>query len=241
MARRKVEDIISLVDSHYDSTEHLRSRMDTDHDLYRLAPYDAGDGYQSYTSNEPQTYADKIISWLSDAELVVRIPVNGNPRNSREDNNKKERFIIGALRAANERLVDKLQPDLQSQLGWYATLRGWYAGRALLVKSDDDKTHVDITPWDPMHTYWGTDGDGLAWACYKVKKTRSEIESQYNVRLGTERMDDDGIEVYDFYDREDNFVAIPHRFIKKRTKHGRRCVPIFLGPVGANPLIQSLE
>ena len=241
MARRKVEDIISLVDSHYDSTEPLRSRMDTDHDLYRLAPYDAGDGYQAYTSNEPQTYADKIISWLSDAELVVRIPVNGNPRNSREDNNKKERFIIGALRAANERLIDKLQPDLQSQLGWYATLRGWYAGRALLVKSDDDKTHVDITPWDPMHTYWGTDGDGLAWACYKVKKTRSEIESQYNVRLGTERMDDDGIEVYDFYDREDNFVAIPHRFIKKRTKHGSRCVPIFLGPVGANPLIQSLE
>jgi len=241
MARRKVEDIISLVDSHYDSTEPLRSRMDLDHNLYRLSPYDAGDGYQSYTSNEPQTYADKIISWLSDAELVIRIPQSGNPRNSRELNNQKERFIIGALRSANERLVDRLQPNLQSQLGWYATLRGWYAGRALLVKNDDESTHVDITPWDPMHTYWGTDGEGLAWACYKVKKTRHEIESQYNVRLGTERMDEDGIEVYDFYDREDNFVAIPHRLIKKRTAHGSRCVPIFLGPVGANPLIQSLE
>ena len=241
MARRKVEDIVNLVDSHYDVTEPLRHRMDIDHDLYRLSPYDAGDGYQSYTSNEPQTYADKIIAWLQDAELILRIPVSGNPRNSREQNNQKERFIIGALRAANERLVDKLQPDLQSQLSWYATLRGWYAGRALLVKNDDDTTHVDITPWDPMHTYWGVDGDGLAWACYKVKKTRGEIETQYNVRLGDERMDEDGIDVYDFYDREDNFVVIPHRFIKKRTKHGSSCVPIFLGPVGANPLIQSLE
>lgn len=92
-----------------------------------------------------------------------------------------------------------------------------------------------------MHTYWGVDAEGLSWACYKVKKTRGEIESQYNVRLGTERMDEDGIDVYDFYDREDNYVAIPHRFIKKRTKHGSMCVPVFLGPVGSNPLVQSLE
>ena len=241
MARRKVEDIISLVDSHYDSTEPLRSRMDADHDLYRLAPYDAGDGYQSYTSNEPQTYADKIISWLSSADRVIRIPPAGNPRNTREVNNDKERFIIGALKAADERLVKRLLPRLQDQLAWYITLRGWYAGRALLVKNDNDETHIDITPWDAMHTYWGTDSEGLAWACYKMKKTRGEIESQYNVRLGTERIDEDGIDVYDFYDREDNFVAIPHRFIKKRTAHGGTGVPVFLGPVGSNPLVQSLE
>jgi hypothetical protein len=215
--------------------------MDADHNLYRLSPFDAGDGYQSYTSNEPQTYADKIISWLAGSDMIVRIPPAGNPRNSREVNNDKERFIIGALKSANERLMKRLQPCLQDQLSWYTTLRGWYAGRALLVKRDDSDTFIDITPWDPMHTYWGTDGDGMSWACYKVKKTRHEIESQYNVKLGNERMDEDGIEVYDFYDREDNYVAIPHRYIKKRTAHGGTGVPVFLGPVGANPLIQSLE
>ena len=247
MARRKVEDILDLVEAHAVVTEPLRSRMDADHQLYRLSPYDAGDGYQSYTSNEPQTYADKIISWLAAADRVIRIPPAGNPRSNREVNNDKERFIIGAFRSADERLSNRLLPDLQSQLAWYITLRGWYAGRALLVKRDEKTTYVDITPWDIMHTYWGTDADGLSWACYKTKKTRSEIERQYNVRLGTEREDDDGIDVYDFYDREDNFVAIPHRFIKKRTRHtpeaDEECgsVPVFLGPVGANPLIQSLE
>ena len=247
MARRKVEDILDLVEAHATVTEPLRNRMDTDHQLYRLNPYDAGDGYQSYTSNEPQTYADKIISWLAAADRVIRIPPAGNPRSNREVNNDKERFIIGAFRSADERLSNRLLPDLQSQLAWYITLRGWYAGRALLVKRDEKTTYVDITPWDIMHTYWGTDADGLSWACYKTKKTRSEIERQYNVRLGTEREDDDGIDVYDFYDREDNFVAIPNRFIKKRTRHtpeaDEECgsVPVFLGPVGANPLIQSLE
>ena len=124
--------------------------MDADHNLYRLSPYDAGDGYQSYTSNEPQTYADKIISWMSSADRVVRIPPNGNPRNNREVNNDKERFIIGALRAANERLANRLLPNLQSQLAWYITLRGWYAGRALLVKTENSTTHIDITPWEPI-------------------------------------------------------------------------------------------
>jgi len=247
MARRKVEDILDLVEAHATVTEPLRNRMDIDHQLYRLSPYDAGDGYQSYTSNEPQTYADKIISWMAAADRVIRIPPAGNPRSNREVNNDKERFIIGAFRSADERLSNRLLPDLQSQLAWYITLRGWYAGRALLVKRDENTTYVDITPWDIMHTYWGTDADGLSWACYKTKKTRSEIERQYSVRLGTEREDDDGIDVYDFYDREDNFVAIPHRFIKKRTRHtpeaDEECgsVPVFLGPVGANPLIQSLE
>jgi len=215
--------------------------MDADHKLYRLESYDAGDGYQSYTSNEPQTYADKIIAWMASADVIIRIPPSGNPRNLRETNNDKERFLIGALRSANERLTRKLLPDLKSQLAWYISLRGWYAGRALLVKKDEDTTYVDVTPWDPMHTFWGTDSDGLSWACYKTKKTKAEIESQYNVRLGDMREDEDGIEVYDFYDREDNVVVIPHRIIKKRTKHGSNEVPVFIGPVGANPLIQSLE
>ena len=241
MARRKVEDIISLVDDHYDATEPLRSRMDKDHRLYRMEPYDAGDGFQSYTSNEPRTYADKVMSWLVSADRIIRIPPNGNPRNNREINNDKERFIIGALKSAEERICMSLQPSIQAQLAWYITLRGWYAGRALLAKNDDGETYVDVTPWDPMHTYWGVDCDGINWACYKVKKTRSEIQTQYGVKLDDHSSREDGIEVYDFYDREDNFVVIPHKFIKKRTKHGHDGVPIFLGPVGPNPLIQSLE
>ena len=51
----KASDIIDKVDVHYDNTEKLRQRMEDDYSLYRLDPYDAGDGYQSYTSNAPQT------------------------------------------------------------------------------------------------------------------------------------------------------------------------------------------
>ena len=241
MARLKPEDIIDKVEDHNESTHTLRTRMDSDHQLYKLTPYDAGDGYQSYTSNEPQTYADKVIAWMTGADLVVRIPPNGNPRNTREINNDKERFIIGALRSANERLSRRLVPPIKDQLSWYIALRGWYAGRAMLVKNPDGDTTIDVTPWDPMHTYWGIGSDGLAWACYKVNKTRGEIEAQYNVRLGDLGGDEDGISVYDYYDAEDNVVVVPGRFIKRKTPHGAEGVPVFLGPVGAAPLIQSME
>ena len=242
MPRLKPEDIIDKVDDHYEATHTLRTRMDADHQLYKLDSYDAGDGYKSYTSNEPQTYADKVISWMTAADLIVRIPPNGNPRNTREVNNDKERFIIGALRSADERLSKRLVPSIRNQLAWYIALRGWYAGRALLTKDGEDKTCIDITPWDPMHTYWGIGDDGLAWACYKVKKTQDEIEAQYGVRLGESRSDIDGINVYDYYDKEYNTVVVPGRFVKKRTPHGTEGqVPVFLGPVGATPLIQSME
>jgi hypothetical protein len=242
MARLKPEDIIDKVESQRDATNTLRDRMDADHQLYKLTPFDAGEGYQSYTSNEPQTYADKVVAWLTASDMIIRIPPNGNPRNNREINNDKERFIIGALRSADERLANRLVPFLKDQLSWYITVRGWYAGRALLTKNGDEQTSVDVTPWDPMHTYWGVGSNGLAWACYRIKKTSEEIEAEYDVRLGDDRTDDDGVTVYDYYDTEYNTVVIPGKFIKKRTPHGSEGrVPVFLGPVGSTPLVQSME
>ena len=110
MARRKATDIIEMVEAHYNATEPLRDRMEQDHRLYRLEPYDAGDGYRSYTSNEPQVMADKIVSWLTAAEMVVRIPFSGGERDQRDANNQKERFLTGILKAADDILCNRRKP-----------------------------------------------------------------------------------------------------------------------------------
>ena len=250
MVRRKPEDIVGLVDAHYDATEPLRQRMQDDHALYRLEPFDAGEGYQSYTSNEPQTYAEKIINWISGADMTVRIPHDGADADLREKNDLKERFLIGIERAANERLCKMMLPDLRDQLAWYAAVRGWYAGRALLAKREDGTTYVDITPWDPLHTYWASGPEGLEWICYKMPKTKDQIFSQYNVKIDWDTPHNvDGIEVYDFYDKEMNTILVYNgskdnpmiRIVKKQQKHGADHVPAFLGPVGANPYIVALS
>jgi len=250
MAKRKPEDIVSLVESHYDATEPLRQRMQDDHALYRLEPYDAGEGYQSYTSNEPQTFAEKIINWISGADMTVRIPHDGADADLREKNDLKERFLIGIERSANERLSRMMLPDIRDQLSWYAAIRGWYAGRALLAKRPDGSTYVDITPWDPLHTYWCVGPEGLDWACYKMPKTKDQIFSQYNVKIDWDLPNNtDGIEVYDFYDKEMNTILISNgaaknplvQVVKKQTRHGADQVPVFIGPVGANPYVVALS
>ena len=250
MARRKPEDIIDLVEGHYDATEPLRQRMQDDHALYRLEPYDAGEGYQSYTSNDPQTYAEKVIGWVSGAEMTVRVPHDGADPEMRERNDLKERFLIGVTKAADERLGRLMLPPLRDQLGWYTAIRGWYAGRALLAKREDGTTYVDITPWDPLHTYWGVGPEGLDWICYKVPKTKDQIFSQYNVKIDWDSpYTADGINVYDFYDKELNTILIHNgsksqpliRVVKKQIKHGADRVPAFLGPIGGNPYIVALS
>jgi len=239
--RIKPEEIINKVETHYDSTEPLRSRMEEDYSLYRLDPYDAGDGFHSYTSNEPSTYADKIVSFIASSEMIVRIPNISEDREQRTNNNIKERFFLGALRHANERLIKQLKPSIKAQLSWFISLRGWYAGRALIMKKDD-KSYIDITPWDPMHTYWGTGDEGLTWACYKVKKSKEVIESEYNVKLTKNDNYEDWLDVYDYYDKDINMVVLSNgRVVKKATPHGSPRVPVFLGPVGATPMIQALN
>ena len=182
--------------------------------------------------------------------MTVRIPHDSADADLRERNDLKERFLIGITRAADERLVRMMLPPLRDQLGWYAAVRGWIAGRALLAKRPDGKTYVDITPWDPMHTYWCVGADGLDWICYKVPKTRAQIFSQYNVKVDwTTPYGENSIDVYDFYDREHNTIIINNgstsnpvtRVVKKQVVHGAEQVPAFLCPVGANPYIVALS
>ena len=240
----KASDIIDKVDVHYDNTESLRQRMEDDYSLYRLDPYDAGDGYQSYTSNAPQTYADKVISWIVSSEMVARIPNIHENEDIRFANNNKEKVFLGMLRSADERLKNALSPSIKNQLAFYISIRGWYAGRALLTKRDDGTTYVDISPWDPMHTYWGVGADGLAWACHKIQKGRAEIEEEYGVRINgeaTDRADEDWLYVYDYYDKEENIVVVGNgQVVKKATAHGSPRVPVFIGPVGSTPPVQAL-
>ena len=135
-----------------------------------------------------------------------------------------------------------MKPSLKSQLAWFISLRGWYAGRALIMKDKDEKSFIDITPWDPMHTYWGVGANGLEWACYKVKKSKEQLESEYNIKLTKGENYEDWLDVYDYYDNEINMVVLSNgRVAKKATPHGSPNVPVFIGPVGATPMIQALN
>jgi hypothetical protein len=240
--RRKPEQIHELVEKHKLETLELRERMDEDYDIYKLIPFKHEEkfaGFKEYTSNEPRTMASKIISLLGSAQVVVRVPLTDERREERNSSNDKERFIIGCLRQADERLAQRLVPSVQEQLAFFAPLRGWFAGRALIVKDESGATFIDITPFDPRHIYWNMGNDGLNWAVYKTVKKRDEIEAEYGVKVpdSIETEEDNGVEVYDYYDDEHNIVTTSDTVLKKATIHGSPRTPVFIGAVGVAPPI----
>jgi len=250
---RKPEDIIAAVEVEHGRTSRLRDRFEEDFALYRLEPFkgidqenesDTEEGYAHYTSNEPQTFADKIITFTVDSKMLLRIRHPDLEEEQRKIDEAKEKFMFGILRAGDERLTQLMKLELRAELAFHAAIRGFLFGRAMLVKRADGSTFVDITPWDPLNTYWSMNGEGLDWACYKIRKTRKEIRAQYpKVDLSdlsvVSEEDDDGIDTYDFYDGEINTVVMADRVLKPPTPHGSPRVPVFYKVVGAVPLIQS--
>lgn len=255
------EDIVEMVNQHETDTQPLRERMDRDFDRYRLTTHRIRDhvtgeeikGYAVYTSSAPRTYADKVISWQTLAELLIRVPHIEVGDHQEEADNLKERFAIGCLEAADERLKRALQPALRDQQAFYCTVRGGYiGGRCLLAKRPDGSTYADITAWDPMHIHWGVGPDGLDWACHKIKKTRAQIRREYGVDIGGDGGDPfhrllhgssdaerEGIDVYDFYDGVMNTVVTRSETLKPSTPHGSPRVPVALVLIGAMPMLQS--
>ena len=73
----KIDDLMSQIEDVWDSPgfRTRRTRMESDYGLYRMNPYEAGNGYQSYTSNAPKILADKIMSYLSNAQMSIRVPL----------------------------------------------------------------------------------------------------------------------------------------------------------------------
>ena len=247
-------DIIDLVTEHEESPRNLRDRFEEDYGLYlldqRLPPEpddaveDSNEGYRIYTSNEPMTFADKIMGLISAGNLQIRTPAHDDQMSDREADDICERFLIGAFDAADHRLLEMIQAPVLESASFYVTLRGWIAGRFLIGKNAEDETFVDITPWDPLNTFWGMGSDGLAWACHRTTKSRADIKAQFGKTIKADDPDDQekSVTVYDYYDSKFNYiVADGGVMLKKKTRHGSPTVPVVIVATPSAPQISSSD
>ena len=234
-------------DSQERSSQERRQRMEEDWALITLQPYDAGDGYQAYTSNEPRVYWGKMISLLASGSINIRMPSPPERRDQRERETAKENFLYGNINSNDERLMLIGEPLLLDQLVAFTCSRGWNCGRALLVKDPEtNETYTDITPYDPLHTTWSFGRKGLNWICNKCMKTPMEVLDEYGYRMPgfdptrpSYSGDDGDIAVYDWLDGVYNIVVINGEYAKQPTPHGSPRTPGFINAVDYLPLIQS--
>lgn len=250
----KIDDLHRKMQDMWDSNgfRNRRTRMEEDYDLYSLKPYDAGDGYQSYTSNQPRVVADKIISWLNDSRMVVKAP-NSQKVSEKDSGDTKEKYIVGAINMADDRLVARGMLPVKNQMAAHIVLRGWFAGRAVLNKKNK-QPYVDITPFDPLRVVFEEDDDGIVWLAQRTLRSSQTIKRLYGVDVpeptNDEYDDEFGIPVWDYYDREQHAIVIDGqapRWGKKPVPHGVKdtegngIAPVFVGPVGMLPWMQGVH
>lgn len=192
---------------------NLFNRMDDDYDLYRLEQWQPDEEEpiaieDAYTTNSPKVLADKIIAFISQTEMVIRVDSDLAGNQQEEINDKTEELAIGMFEQADRRYVSQGRAsNIQDSLAWYATIRGrWAAARALLRKRPNGDTIVDILPLDPRYLVIQEGDDELQWAAYRTLQTRKSIAEKYpNVSFAQDKlMDDTAEEVWEIYRREIN-------------------------------------
>jgi hypothetical protein len=204
------EDIIARVDKKFLDTRKLRDRMEDDYNKrWQLTKYTSEflEGYETYTSNDSKTFARKGIAILNSALMSVRCPQNNDPREQREQDNAKEQFAIGNLKANDERLVRIGVGPLRRSMDFHMLIRGFTTGRCTLVKRGN-RSWADATPWDPLEVAWEYGPDGLAWICRRWAILRSAAERDWQLPRA-ENPEEEVVTCYDYYDTIMNIVLLP--------------------------------
>ncbi len=232
----KIDEILKAVERQDKVLTDLRTRFEDDFGKWRLEPFQEGKKgeYDNYTSNEPRNLVDKVTEKLATAPVQIRIPIDVDTEEERKAKSNAERFIYGAINLANSRLQNMIQPSIQEQLAFFATLRGWFALRAFIHKGKGGDVIPDIAIWDINHTTWDV-GEDLLWVCHKRPITKETAKSEYGIDINGDSS------LYDWWDDEINLAFINKEVVIKPQKHGCGHVPVLIGFVGSAPFISSTE
>ena len=217
----------------------LRSQMESDWGLWALEQMpgdEAKQGYRRYTSSAPKNYSDKMVHGINRAQMTIQIKLPPDASDDEKDAaNVGEMYLHGSLQSNDRRLAIQGEPPLREGCGFLITLRGWIGLRCLVyVPEGGDETVFDIQPWDIMHTTWDKGPNGLLWACRTWFATRAQIFSEWGIE--THRLH---TQVWDWFDEKNNAVIVGNQFGKNPTEHHIEHVPVYVGPVGSIPTIQS--
>jgi hypothetical protein len=238
---RTESEIIDEVTKRKGELDDLYKRFNRDYGIWRLTPFTLGkvsikgeSEYDNYTSNEPRNLANRVMELLATAILQIRIPLQMEGEQERANISNAEKFIYGALNLADSRLRVAVQPSIQEQLAFYATLRGWIGIRAYIHKNTKGETIPDIAVWDILNTTWDTGAYDLLWGCHIRQITKGQAKAEYDIELKAKTA-----KLYDYWDNEVNAIIVGGKFVKEPEEHGLEHPPILITAVGPPPFIQS--
>ena len=211
-------EVSKTISRYFQNEQPLFDRMHRDYETYwtledwepalddQIMPEDA------YTTNQPRVLAQKIIAFIAETEMVVRVPNDDAPKDQEERNKLTENVSIGMLSNVDRRMRRNGDPRIQRQMAWHSVVRGRYViARAFLRKRSNGETFEDILPIDPAQFVFQPGEEEPVWAAHRRRMSRGEIRDTFpGFKIGEGDDADEVEEVFDYYVRENNPSADPN-------------------------------
>ena len=263
-------DITGRIQQKFRDLAAVHQRMDADYSLYTLDEWrpDVTESLSLedvYTTNEPRVLAEKVISFITATELVVRVPNDDAQERQESANDLVEQLAVGMLNNIDRRHRRLGQPPVVDALAFYSVVRGRYAAaRAVLRKRPNGETFEDILPLDPRHLCVQPGVEEPRWAAYRLRRTVQEVLEEFPgfaFENGAVVEASDGVDVFEYFSREvnpdfdaasdDPFLRHPFVYVAGTLIDGRWArmphdlhmltFPIVVAPVGPQPVLAPTE
>ena len=192
-------EVTKTIKRYFRNEEPLFNRMHRDYEDYwvlkewepdlddQIMPEDA------YTTNQPRVLAQKIIAFIAETNMVVRVPNDDAPKSQEERNKLTENLSIGMLANIDRRMRRNGDPRIQRQMAWHSVVRGRYViARAFLRKRPNGETFEDVLPIDPAQFVFQPGEEEPIWAAHRRQLSRGEIRDLYpKFKVADGEVDDD--------------------------------------------------
>ena len=254
-----IERILNKVDRKEQVFEKRTAFMDSDYEWgwknipFVPMPTEGITIKDAVTTNFAKVLARKVSNGVGYAERIIRVLDDADNEEFRDKNNAYERWCVGVLEMADERLQSGgMNSTVQGESAWNAVVRGgWIGTRAVLIKDAQGETIPDIVPVDPRNLVYEKGRGEPLWAAIITQRAKQDIRDEYpKFRFGIENNvqhhdddDDELARVVDYYWTEDgkrmNCVIIDGQYAKKPTDTFAVNFPIVIRLIGNNPGVMN--
>ena len=254
-----IERILNKVDRKEQVFEKRTAFMDSDYEWgwkntpFVPMPTEGITIKDAVTTNFAKVLARKVSNGVGYAERIIRVLDDADNEEFRDKNNAYERWCVGVLEMADERLQSGgMNSTVQGESAWNAVVRGgWIGTRAVLIKDALGETVPDIVPVDPRNLVYEKGRGEPLWAAIITQRAKQDIRDEYpKFKFGIENNvqhpeddDDELARVVDYYWTEDgkrmNCVIIDGQYAKKPTDTFAVNFPIVIRLIGNNPGVMN--
>ena len=254
-----IERILNKVDRKEQVFEKRTAFMDSDYEWgwkntpFVPMPTEGITIKDAVTTNFAKVLARKVSNGVGYAERIIRVLDDADNEEFRDKNNAYERWCVGVLEMADERLQSGgMNSTVQGESAWNAVVRGgWIGTRAVLIKDAQGETVPDIVPIDPRNLVYEKGRGEPLWAAIITQRAKQDIRDEYpKFKFGIENNvqhheddDDELARVVDYYWTEDgkrmNCVIIDGQYAKKPTDTFAVNFPIVIRLIGNNPGVMN--